>query len=110
MRLGIGDFFDARVAGNIVNDDVLGSMEFACKAEGSKLILVLGHTGCGANKGAIDNVQLGHLSNLLARIRPAMIKPGSSRTCGRCPGAPLVIEPEVLLVARAPKKWRCSGD
>ena len=72
MNLGIGDFFDARVAGNIVNDDVLGSMEFACKAEGSKLILVLGHTGCGAIKGAIDNVQLGHLSNLLAKLRPAI--------------------------------------
>ena len=74
MDLGIGDFFDARVAGNVISDDVLGSMEFACKEEGSKLILVLGHTGCGAIKGAIDNLQLGHLSNLLAKIRPAIQK------------------------------------
>ena len=74
MDLGIGDFFDARVAGNVINDDVLGSMEFACKEEGSKLILVLGHTGCGAIKGAIDNLQLGHLTKLLAKIRPAIRK------------------------------------
>jgi carbonic anhydrase len=74
MDLGIGDFFDVRVAGNVISDDVLGSMEYACKEDGSKLILVLGHTGCGAIKGAIDNLQLGHLSNLLAKIRPAIQK------------------------------------
>jgi len=74
MDLGIGDFFDARVAGNVISGDVLGSMEFACKEEGSKLILVLGHTGCGAIKGAIDNLQLGHLTKLLAKIRPAIRK------------------------------------
>jgi carbonic anhydrase len=74
MDLGIGDFFDARVAGNVISDDVLGSMEFECKEEGSKLILVLGHTGCGAIKGAIDNLQLRHLTNLLAKIRPAIRK------------------------------------
>jgi carbonic anhydrase len=72
MDLGIGDIFNARVAGNIANDDILGSMEFACKVAGSKVVLVLGHTACGAIKGAIDNVELGHLTGLLARIRPAV--------------------------------------
>jgi len=69
---GIGDLFNARVAGNVLNDDILGSLEFACKASGSKLILVLGHSNCGAVKGSIDNVQLGHLSGLLDRIKPAV--------------------------------------
>jgi carbonic anhydrase len=69
---GIGDLFIARIAGNIVNEDILGSMEFGCKAMGSKLIVVLGHTDCGAIKGAIDNVQLGNLTALLAKIKPAV--------------------------------------
>jgi carbonic anhydrase len=69
---GIGDVFNARVAGNVLNDDILGSLEFACKASGSKLILVLGHSNCGAVKGSIDNVQLGHLNGLLDRIKPAV--------------------------------------
>ena len=69
---GIGDLFVARIAGNIINEDILGSMEFGCKAMGSKLILVLGHTECGAIKGAIDNVQLGNLTALLAKIKPAV--------------------------------------
>jgi carbonic anhydrase len=72
MDLGIGDCFNARVAGNIANDDILGSMEFACKVAGAKVVLVMGHTACGAIKGAIDQVQLGHLTGLLARIRPAV--------------------------------------
>jgi carbonic anhydrase len=72
MDLGIGDTFNARVAGNIANDDILGSMEFACKVAGAKVILVMGHTACGAIKGAIDNVQLGNLTGLLAKIRPAV--------------------------------------
>jgi len=70
--LGIGDTFIARVAGNVVNDDMLGSMEFACAASGAKLVLVLGHTACGAIKGAIDDVVLGNLTGLLARIKPAI--------------------------------------
>ena len=70
--LGIGEGFNARVAGNVVNDDILGSMEFACKVAGAKLILVMGHTACGAVKGAIGNVQLGNLTGLLAKIRPAV--------------------------------------
>jgi len=69
---GIGDTFNARIAGNAVNDDLLGSMEFACAVAGAKLILVLGHTACGAVKGAIDDVVLGNLTGLLARIKPAM--------------------------------------
>jgi carbonic anhydrase len=68
---GIGDVFSARVAGNVLNDDILGSMEFACKVSGSKLIAVLGHSNCGAVKGAVDNVELGHLTGLLAKIQPA---------------------------------------
>ena len=72
MDLGIGDCFNARVAGNIANDDILGSMEFACKLAGAKVVLVMGHTACGAIKGAIDNAELGNLTGLLARIRPAV--------------------------------------
>jgi carbonic anhydrase len=72
MDLGIGDTFNARVAGNVANDDIVGSMEFACKVAGAKVILVMGHTACGAMKGAIDNVQLGNLTGLLAKIRPAV--------------------------------------
>jgi len=70
--VGIGDIFNARVAGNVVSDDLLGSLEFACAAAGAKAIVLLGHTACGAIKGAIDNVGLGHLSALLAQIRPAI--------------------------------------
>ena len=69
---GIGDIFSARVAGNVLNDDILGSMEFACKVSGAKLIAVIGHTNCGAIKGAVDDVQLGNLTGLLAKIKPAM--------------------------------------
>jgi carbonic anhydrase len=69
---GIGDIFSARVAGNVLNDDILGSMEFACKASGAKLIAVIGHSNCGAIKGAIDDVQLGNLTGLLTKIKPAM--------------------------------------
>jgi carbonic anhydrase len=72
MDLGIGDIFNARVAGNIANEDILGSMEFACKVAGAKVVLVLGHTACGAIKGAIDNVELGNLTGLLAKIHPAV--------------------------------------
>jgi carbonic anhydrase len=68
---GIGDVFGVRVAGNVVNDDELGSLEYAVKV-GTKLVVVLGHTSCGAVKGAIDDVQLGHLTGLLAKIRPAV--------------------------------------
>lgn len=68
----IGDSFNARVAGNIANDDLLGSLEFACAAAGARLVLVMGHTACGAIKGAIDNVALGHLTGLLNKVKPAV--------------------------------------
>ncbi|MBC7525603.1 MAG: carbonic anhydrase [Flavobacterium sp.] len=71
---GLGDVFVGRVAGNIVNEDLLGSMEFACKVAGAKLILVMGHQHCGAIKGAIDDVKLGNLTELLTKIKPAVIK------------------------------------
>lgn len=70
--MGIGDTFNARVAGNIVNEDMLGSLEFACAVTGAKVVLVVGHTACGAVKGAIDNVQLGNLTGLLETIKPAI--------------------------------------
>lgn len=70
--LGLGDVFSARVAGNIVNEDILGSMEFGCKVAGAKLILVLGHTKCGAVKGACDHVEMGNLTALLSKIQPAV--------------------------------------
>lgn len=69
---GIGETFNARIAGNISNDDLLGSLEFACAAAGAKVILVMGHTACGAVKGAIDGVELGHLTGLLDKIKPAV--------------------------------------
>lgn len=69
---GLGDVFSARVAGNVINDDILGSMEYACKLAGSKLIVVLGHSHCGAIKGACANVELDHLSGLLHKIKPAV--------------------------------------
>lgn len=69
---GLGDIFTVRIAGSIINDDILGSMEFACKIAGSKLIVVLGHTKCGAIRGACDNVQLGNLSTLLNKIQPSV--------------------------------------
>lgn len=69
---GIGDIFSARIAGNFVNKDILGSMEFACKLAGTKLIVVLGHTACGAVKGACDGAELGNLTGLLENIKPAV--------------------------------------
>ncbi len=72
MDLGIGDSFNARMAGNVATDDIIGSMEFACKVAGAKVLVVMGHTACGAIKGAIDNVQLGHLTALLGKIRRAV--------------------------------------
>jgi len=69
---GLGDIFSARIAGNIVNDDILGSMEFACKLAGSKLIVVLGHSHCGAVKGACSNAKLEHLTGLLDKIKPSV--------------------------------------
>jgi carbonic anhydrase len=69
---GIGDIFNGRVAGNFVDEDMLGSLEFACKVAGSKAIVILGHSHCGAVKGACDNVELGNLTGMLQRIQPAV--------------------------------------
>lgn len=69
---GLGDIFSCRIAGNILNEDILGSMEFACKVAGSRVIVVLGHTKCGAIKGACDDVQLGNLTTLLNKVKPAI--------------------------------------
>jgi len=69
---GIGDLFSARVAGNCINEDVLGSLEFACGVAGTPLVVVMGHSRCGAVKGACDDVQLGNLTALLAKIKPAV--------------------------------------
>ena len=69
---GLGDIFSVRIAGNIINEDILGSMEFGCKVVGAKIIVVLGHTKCGAVKGACDHVEMGNLTALLTKIRPAV--------------------------------------
>ncbi|RED48763.1 carbonic anhydrase family protein [Seonamhaeicola aphaedonensis] len=69
---GLGDIFSVRIAGNFVNEDILGSMEFACKLAGTKLIVVLGHTSCGAVKGACDNAEMGNLTKLIQKITPAV--------------------------------------
>jgi len=69
---GIGDIFSVRIAGNIVNEDVLGSMEYACKVAGSKIVVVMGHTKCGAVTAACQNVELGNITSLLSKIKPAV--------------------------------------
>lgn len=69
---GLGDVFSIRIAGNVVNTDILGSMEFACKVAGAKLIVVLGHGNCGAVKGACDHVEMGNLTELLSKLQPAV--------------------------------------
>jgi carbonic anhydrase len=69
---GLGDVFSIRIAGNVINTDIMGSLEFACKVAGSKLIVVLGHTNCGAIKGACDHIEMGNLTELLSKIQPAV--------------------------------------
>lgn len=81
---GLGDVFSARIAGNCVNEDILGSMEFACKVAGAKLIMVVGHSRCGAVKGACDDVRMGNLTALLSKIRPAV---DAARTTGERNGS-----------------------
>ncbi len=77
---GLGDVFSIRIAGNILNEDILGSMEFACKVVGVKIIVVLGHTKCGAIKGAVADVQMGNLTHLLKKIKPMVEK--TKAACG----------------------------
>jgi carbonic anhydrase len=76
---GLGDIFSVRIAGNVVNEDILGSMEFACKVAGSKFVVVLGHTKCGAIKGACDHVEMGNLTTLLSKIEPAVKAENSTK-------------------------------
>lgn len=89
---GIGDIFVARVAGNIVNEDILGSMEYACKVSGSKLVLVLGHEYCGAIKSAINDVELGNITALLSKIQPAVSSTKSSFTGAQTASNPEFVE------------------
>ena len=77
---GLGDIFSCRIAGNVLNEDILGSMEFACKVAGSKVVVVLGHTRCGAIKGACDDVKLGNLTALLSKVKPAIDAEVSTRS------------------------------
>lgn len=98
---GIGDIFSARIAGNVLDDDVLGSMEFGCKASGAKVIAVIGHSNCGAVKGAIDNVDMGNLTALLSRIKPAIEEtPADQRTSKNLEFVNKVAEANVRLVMR----------
>jgi carbonic anhydrase len=77
---GLGDIFSVRIAGNVINTDILGSMEFACKIAGSKLIVVLGHSKCGAIKGACDHIEMGNLTELLSKIQPAVYQEKDTKT------------------------------
>ena len=77
---GLGDIFSVRIAGNVLNEDILGSMEFACKVAGSKVVVVLGHSKCGAVKGACDHVELGNLTTLLEKIRPSVEQEDTFKT------------------------------
>jgi len=87
---GLGDVFSVRIAGNIVNTDILGSMEFACKVAGSKLVVVLGHSKCGAVKGACDHVEMGNLTELLSKIQPAVYQEKETLTNRTASNAPFV--------------------
>jgi len=86
---GLGDIFSVRIAGNVLNDDIIGSMEFACKVAGSKLVVVLGHSKCGAINGACKDVKLGHLTGLLDKIKPAVHQVAANRT-------PVEVTPEFV--------------
>lgn len=87
---GLGDIFSVRIAGNIVNTDILGSMEFACKVAGSKLIVVLGHSKCGAVKGACDHVEMGNLTELLSKIQPSVYQEKTTMENRTASNAPFV--------------------
>lgn len=100
---GLGDIFSCRVAGNVLNDDILGSVEFACKVAGAKVVVVLGHSKCGAIKGACDGVELGNLTALLHKIDEAIemeTETVHDRTSGNADFVERVSELNVLLVKR----------
>lgn len=100
---GLGDVFSVRIAGNIVNTDILGSMEFACKVAGSKLIIVLGHTKCGAVKGACDHVEMGNLTELLSKLQPAVYQEKTTKTDRTSANAPFVENVSKINVKRSVK-------
>jgi carbonic anhydrase len=100
---GLGDIFSVRIAGNIVNTDILGSMEFACKVAGSKLIVVLGHSKCGAVKGACDHVEMGNLTELLSKIQPAVYQETETLTERNAKNAPFVENVAQINVKRSVK-------
>ncbi len=98
---GLGDIFSCRIAGNVLNDDILGSMEFACKVAGAKVVVVLGHTKCGAVRGACDGVQMGNLTTLLSKIEEAVAletETDGDRTSGNAVFVERVAALNVLLV------------
>jgi carbonic anhydrase len=105
---GIGDIFSARVAGNTSNVDVLGSIEYACKVAGSKLVVVLGHTSCGAVKGAISDVKLGNITELISKIKPAIAETkanySGSKTVDNADFVNKVVEENVLQTIAVIKK------
>jgi carbonic anhydrase len=102
--LGIGDVFSARIAGNFVNPDILGSMEFATKVVGSKLILVLGHTMCGAIQGAYQDVELGNLTGLLDKLKPAVEAAKESSSSDGDPSIDAIAKMNVRLTIKNIKK------
>lgn len=100
---GLGDIFSVRIAGNVVNTDILGSMEFACKIAGSKLIVVLGHSKCGAIKGACDHVEMGNLTELLSKIQPAVYQEKTTKTERNSKNSPFVENVSLINVKRTVK-------
>lgn len=105
---GLGDIFSCRVAGNVLNDDILGSMEFACKVAGAKAIVVLGHTRCGAVKGACDGVRMGNLTALLEKIEEAVeleTETQNERNSSNSEFVERVAELNVMLVKRQIMEW-----
>ncbi|TXF87816.1 carbonic anhydrase [Neolewinella aurantiaca] len=102
---GVGDLFSIRIAGNFINDDILGSLEFGCKLAGSMVIMVLGHTSCGGVKGACDNAELGHLTQMLDKIKPAVdavkTEPGTDRSSKNKEFVDRVAEENVRLNVKA---------
>lgn len=100
---GLGDVFSVRIAGNVVNTDILGSMEFACKVAGSKLIVVLGHSKCGAIKGACDHVEMGNLTELLSKIQPAVYQEKTTKEDRTSNNVPFVENVAKINVKRSVK-------
>lgn len=101
---GLGDIFSIRIAGNIINEDILGSMEFACKVAGSKIIVVLGHSKCGAIQGACDHIEMGNLTVLLSKIRPAIDDEDTIKTDRSSKNAEFIEKVTIINVKRVMKE------